>query len=151
MKKRKTKALLVSLGIIATLGLTPITLDEQSMTLDFKKAEAAVNFEPYGYWNGDTNYPRVFYRDGGKSSWYIDLSSIYVQNRADGGVSVNVYITYTTDNQFNMNKLYNIHITKNNGGYHIYQGGKGLREITGFGYEQPAYNAGLFLINYLGL
>lgn len=151
MKTRKTKSFLISLGMMATLGLAPINLDNQSIFLGYTKAEASVNFEPSGYWNGDTNYPRVFYRDGGKVSWYIDLSSLYVQNRADGGVSVNLYITCTTDNQFNNNKLFNIHITKNNGKYHIYQGGKGLKEITGFGYEQPAYNAGLFLINYLDL
>lgn len=151
MNKRKVKSVLVSFGIMATLGLAPINSDGQSILLNYPQAEAAVNFEPSGYWNGDANYPRVFYRDGGKCSWYIDLSSLYIQNRADGGVSVNLYITYTVDNQFEKNAFYNIHITRNNSGYHIYQGGKGLREITGFGYEQPAYNAGLFLINYLSL
>lgn len=71
-----------------------------------------------------------------------DFTNEYMQNRADDGI---------IDNQFKNNKFYNIYITKMTVNIFIYQGGKELRELTVFGYEYPAYNADLFLINYLGL
>lgn len=44
MNKRKVKSVLVSFGIMATLGLAPINSDGQSILLNYPQAEAAVNF-----------------------------------------------------------------------------------------------------------
>lgn len=144
MKKSIAKKLMVGLfaGAVAFTGLSPMSdVDNTS------KVEASVPWVDQGYWNGDRNYPRVYYRD--VLNCYLKVDSIYYHM---GTAEFNTTSTINNDDSTTKTVHHRVGIKRdNNGGYHIYDLNHGTKELTGYVPEEPTYSAALYVINYLGL